>query len=293
VTLVAAGWLYFGSESSITLVERPLPPGVIIPTAIATSPPAVLKPTTEYEQMRGLVAKIIVRWHVLLSDGKIIKVPVGSGTGFVVARDGLIATNKHVVARGPEGRDKDWIVDWDVLVAFFGDDQPIILEGRVAHQSAYVDLATIRVNRQFADALGFAASPTEGDRVKVYGFPGVAEDLSEYLNERDARQREASITTNIKAGKEPDLLEWLGANNMHLVVTAGIVSAKRPTEKGLFLQTDAVINHGNSGGPMVNEQGLVMGMATLGLEGSNLCLSSRTIYEELTREPGIEWPRSW
>jgi serine protease Do len=50
-------------------------------------------------------------------------------------------------------------------------------------------------------------------------------------------------------------------------VTAGIVSAKGRSEMGIldhedFIQTDAAINPGNSGGPLVNIDGLVVGMNT-------------------------------
>ncbi len=48
-------------------------------------------------------------------------------------------------------------------------------------------------------------------------------------------------------------------------VTQGVISAKRTLRTGVeVLQSDAAINHGNSGGPAYNEKGEVIGIATFG-----------------------------
>jgi S1-C subfamily serine protease len=54
-------------------------------------------------------------------------------------------------------------------------------------------------------------------------------------------------------------------------VTLGIVSNPKrsafevgaPHMKGMFIQTDAALNQGNSGGPLVNELGEVVGINTM------------------------------
>jgi S1-C subfamily serine protease len=50
-------------------------------------------------------------------------------------------------------------------------------------------------------------------------------------------------------------------------VTKGIVSATTRTHEGLpYVQSDVAINHGNSGGPLLDENGAVIGVAVSGME---------------------------
>jgi hypothetical protein len=50
-------------------------------------------------------------------------------------------------------------------------------------------------------------------------------------------------------------------------VTRGIISAVRRADRTVMLQTDAAINPGNSGGPLLNRQGVVIGINTLKVGG--------------------------
>ena len=51
-------------------------------------------------------------------------------------------------------------------------------------------------------------------------------------------------------------------------VTRGIISAVRRADRTVMLQTDAAINAGNSGGPLLNRQGQVVGINTLKVGGA-------------------------
>lgn len=62
--------------------------------------------------------------------------------------------------------------------------------------------------------------------------------------------------------------------NLGQTITQGIISATgrvglNPTGRQNFLQTDASINHGNSGGALVNSLGEMMGINTLSFDKSN------------------------
>lgn len=87
--------------------------------------------------------------------------------------------------------------------------------------------------------LGDDAKLRTGDRVYAMGYPAVA-TLSETLNVAQAIQ-------------EPTL-------------TQGIISARKEMAGGWsILQTDAAIHGGNSGGPLFNEAGEVVGINTFGM----------------------------
>lgn len=67
-------------------------------------------------------------------------------------------------------------------------------------------------------------------------------------------------------------------------VTKGIISGKRTIENRVFLQTDASIHGGNSGGPLLNENGEVIGINSYGYknaEGLNLAIPINVAIEKL------------
>lgn len=70
-------------------------------------------------------------------------------------------------------------------------------------------------------------------------------------------------------------------------ITKGIISAFRTTSGGIsYIQLDAALNPGNSGGPLVDRRGNVLGVNTLkaaGFEGLNFAVSSVEIVKAFSR----------
>jgi serine protease Do len=136
------------------------------------------------------------------------------GSGFVISADGLIVTNRHVVAGARSVRVK--LPD--------GREVP----AQVIGVDATTDIALLRVSAGRLPALHLGSS----DKVSI-GDPVVA------------------IGNPFGLGQS---------------VTAGILSARgRVLEEDPyidFLQTDAAINLGNSGGPLLSTDGVVVGVNT-------------------------------
>lgn len=65
-------------------------------------------------------------------------------------------------------------------------------------------------------------------------------------------------------------------------LTTGIVSGERPSPKGIkYYQTDAAVDHGNSGGPVCDPNNNVVGILVMGFEkqGFNFFLPAEYIIE--------------
>ncbi|MDX1675069.1 MAG: PDZ domain-containing protein, partial [Longimicrobiales bacterium] len=147
---------------------------------------------------------------------------MGTGSGFVLTADGHIVTNNHVVANATE-----------VEIRF--PDGRIYSDVEVVGRDQNTDVAVLKIEPRDGETL----TPLE-------------------VGSSDALQ----VGDWVLALGNPLTLDF--------TVTAGIVSAKGrdlnilPQQTGLeaFIQTDAAINRGNSGGPLVDLYGRVVGVNT-------------------------------
>lgn len=146
----------------------------------------------------------------------------GSGTGFVATASGHIITNNHVIARADA-----------VSVRFSGD--PIDHPATVVGVDPASDLAVLRIDPGICPGpLRFADS----DRVRVGDWAVAVGNPFGNL--------EGSLTVGVVSAK----------GRSDLVIAGG---APRFQD---FLQTDAPINFGNSGGPLLDIEGRVIGVNT-------------------------------
>lgn len=100
--------------------------------------------------------------------------------------------------------------------------------------------------------------------------------------------------------EEGDFVMAMGAPwGLNRSVSIGIISCTRrylprTSEYSLWLQTDASINPGNSGGPLVNTDGLIVGINTRGGGGMGFAVPSRTVQfviSQLRKHKKVDW--SW
>lgn len=147
------------------------------------------------------------------------------GSGFLISEDGLIVTNQHVVGANP---------DEIMISTIYGETYEADLIG----SDELTDVALLRVREDKA-------------------FPFV-----EFSNSDDILVGEWAIALGNPFGLFED---------GQPTVTVGVISAKNrdfrpdPNNPRVYIdmiQTDAAINRGNSGGPLLNSLGEVIGMNT-------------------------------
>ena len=157
------------------------------------------------------------------------------GSGFIISADGYVMTNNHVIDDAeritvilPDGRD-------------YG--------ARVVGTDPTTDIAVIRIDGDGFPAipLGSSADVEVGEWVLAIGNPGFSRAAPDRLD--------YTVTAGIVSavGRSLNLINQSMSQDPALARIAGYAIEN-------FIQTDAVINSGNSGGPMVNLRGQVVGI---------------------------------
>jgi len=163
------------------------------------------------------------------AEGAIVRIETngGVGTGFVVAQDGYILTNNHVIENST-GR-----LATSIRVTLSDGE---VVPATVVGADARADLALLKIEKTGLTTLEFA----ELDDVEI-GQDVVA--IGYALDLQRGEGPSFSVTRGIVSQKNRAIAE----------TSANILGA---------VQTDAAINHGNSGGPLLNMFGEVVGVNT-------------------------------
>ncbi len=107
------------------------------------------------------------------------------------------------------------------------------------------------------------------------------------IEKNDLTALSISKSTNFNLASKVYAIGTPTATDLSNTVSSGIISSVRVTEDGKkLIQTDASINSGNSGGPIVNEEGVVIGVVSsklngIGLEGLAFGIPAYEIFEAL------------
>lgn len=242
---LAAGWWYitaFGtdsltvwqepSEETVELNQEQFVSDVSIPDMVASTSPAVVSVVIVAEV--PVVEQYYDEW--LSPFGGFFGMPmprqrqvgteeqeIGGGSGFIVSPDGYIITNRHVV-ESDEAR-------YQIVL-----DSGKRYDAEVVARDAFYDIAVLQIDPEDTELpfLQFGQSDTLrlGETVIAIGNA-----LAEFPN---------SVSVGVVSGLARNITASDGYGAQ--------------TELENVIQTDAAINRGNSGGPLLNTQGEVVGV---------------------------------
>lgn len=155
------------------------------------------------------------------------------GSGFIITQDGFIATNKHVV--------EDAEATYRVITADKKEHKVLSIA-----RDPLNDLAILKIDANDLKPLSFGDS----NKLKLGQFViAIGTPLGEFTN---------SVTSGIISG--------LGRG-----ITAGSPYENFVERLDNVIQTDAAISPGNSGGPLINLKGQVIGVNTaVSQQGNNI-----------------------
>ena len=295
-----------GYSDTAYLAEKTLPPTVLVYSVI------------EYE------ATMYIPWSTGAEEYTVTNSMSAMGSGFFVNPEGYIITNGHVVFCYDSNNYKDDSIlksqiiqdATGTLIEYVQQYESYTLSQEDAQytlnynlENGVVDTTSRSEYIVLGEARGDIIETKQGYMATVVAAdPFLGRDLAllkvELSNTPSLLILETSEDLNV--GDQIFALGYPGVATFHPLLsqdtllqptfTMGIVSAKRLTAKHInAIQHNAEITHGNSGGPLVNSEGKVVGannmgsITELGIEvaGFNFAIANNVILDFL-RENGAE-----
>ena len=187
-------------------------------------------------------------------------VQIATGTGFLVSPEGYVLTNRHVVAGGEittarqrqeqEPRARSEVKRIEIVLPAGDGAGERAFAASVIADDPRLDLALLSVPGLDLPwlPLGDSDALNLGESVTAWGFPlGQAVEVGR-TEEEVGRPEQEDVAPEVAA-------------------SPGSVAALRLDGEGeaRYIQTDATLNPGNSGGPLVDEDGYVVGIVRMKL----------------------------
>lgn len=217
------------------------------------------------------------------------------GSGFIITPDGYVITNAHVVDENDESMKQSFaeqafqeIIENDAKELEGSMNRKLTEEEAKALTDAnswYFSqtLSVGNIKKEFSVVMGISGDKTE---IIPLVIPAKLVTMGAAIPGKDVailKLTKKHIYPTIRIGDDKEMrvgdqvyaLGYPAVATFHPLIseksiseatlTRGLVSAKKNMKDGWeVLQTDASITHGNSGGPVSNEQGEVIGLATFG-----------------------------
>ncbi|MBC8522294.1 trypsin-like peptidase domain-containing protein [PVC group bacterium] len=246
-----------------------------------------------FEDVSPSVVMFVNVCDIQLPDGTFRQWYFGHGSGFVIDSKGTVITNKHVVDVLQENVDdmnNIWsdlggVVSKITLYGLVQKPEPHAVLARVIFKAPDIDLAVVEFleetnlsSLQLADQ-----NPKVGSDVVVIGYRGTTQDVIRSGSQKEKDKSLFKFATSDTSA----LVDYMWSPGLIPSQSDGKISSIFPKDfesdragQMTVLESSAMCNHGNSGGPMFDMHKNVVGMLTWGLGSDsavNLCISIETI----------------
>jgi S1-C subfamily serine protease len=221
-----AGWLDAGTKTVVVRAQ----PSQSAPLPAAATPTVAALPGKSFDPQRIFAERSpgVVTIFAYFGDPGAQDTQVSQGSGFVTSPRGYMLTNSHVITNA--GESSNVRAAEHVFVEFADGDR---VAAKVVGWDLYDDVGLIRVDpgghRLSPVPLGTSGSVTVGQPVAAIGSP---------------LGNESSLAVGVVSA-------------IHRSIDAITVSTYKVVDA---IQTDAPITHGNSGGPLFDARGRVVGI---------------------------------
>jgi hypothetical protein len=226
------------------------------------------------------------------SDELPLEIPANTGSCFAITADGYLITNKHVIEMGlknieayrARNPNKIHTGTW----VFFGEEKH---KAKVIHVSDNFDMAILKIERSGGPFFKLSTSEdiSRGSKVMAYGFPALAGVEIGDQEKMTKMVKDKTVYRNVR--------NYFKDRDFQYTLTDGTVS-RVFAEDGShrkWVQHNAPISGGNSGGPLLTENGIVVGINTIGVkaeaaQGIFMALSMQQLRKEIEKHvPGVQW----
>nr|WP_263324777.1 S1C family serine protease [Neobacillus sp. Marseille-Q6967] len=220
----------------------------------------------------------------------------GSGSGAIISSDGYIVTNAHVVETTQLDDEAVANAAFEQLVTIIADYFLVDFETAYQYMLTYTQYTgierVIKVVLPGGDILdgevkSYGAPVNEGKDVAVLKIEGKNLPTLKLGDSDDIQNQDNIWVSGYPAAADSDLLS--PDSSLVSSMNAGQISAiDKKTEQGSpVIQINAAATHGNSGGPVINEEGEIIGLLTFRgdtvngqeVQGFNFAVPVNTVKE--------------
>jgi hypothetical protein len=157
-------------------------------------------------------------------------------------------------------------------------------EARIIHECPYIDAALIQIKRYFNSPFNeIKEKITPSEQVYACGFPGKAYGLVTVLDSKSILKKYSEEIKKLRSQGKADFFKILPDASFSVSVTSGIISSIRTIDNLTWVQTDASMSGGNSGGPLITPDYKLVAINTIGnsqSETTNMSIMAKELKKE-------------